>query len=311
MPRLPYNHPFRSFTDLTQHLVDLGMQGDYDEMHKRLMDVGYQRLKPYWTLTDDGRLIPDEFSVVWNRYCFDRQLRLVLMDAIERIEVGIRNRLAHYLAEEYDNPFAYCSASVFTCGESSWNEWFGKIKKAAEKSKIKQIIDFRKTYSNEDLPIWLVCEVMDFGSLVFLYQHVKPGIQKKVSRSLHLPTPDILLSWMRALNDVRNACAHHNRVWNRTWVKSPKLPKNEPNWYFVYDEATREWRPSESSECSFIMSKTGGILTVCQRLMREVASTSHWREERVFPLFRQSRFVCVPHKWLGLPSAWMSHPLWR
>lgn len=311
MSRLPYKHPFLSFSALTQHLVALGMNGDKDDITQRLMDVGYQRLKPYWTLTDSGKLVPNEFSVVWNRYCFDRQLRLVILDAIERIEVGVRNRLVHYLAEEYNDPFAYCSSSIFTCDVSQWETWFRKIQTAATKSKIKQVIDFRTTYSDDALPIWLVSEVMDFGSLVFLYQHVKPSIQKKVSRSFHLPAPDILLSWLRSLNDVRNACAHNNRVWNRTWVKTPCLPKNEANWYCTYDETTGEWIPSDTKVCSFNMSKTGGILTVCRRLMQDVASTSRWKEYRLFPLFKQPRFSCVPPHWLGLPNSWMTHPLWR
>ncbi len=32
-------------------------------------------------------------------------------------------------------------------------------------------------------------------------------------------------SWVNALNDVRNDCAHHSRIWNKNLVNSPGIPK--------------------------------------------------------------------------------------
>lgn len=98
MPQQPYSHPFLSYDELTRLLIQRGKRGDFSVIKRRLEDVGYQRLQAYWGTTDDGQIRTD-FDTIWAQYCFDRQIRLMLLDAIERIEVAIRNRLVHYFCE--------------------------------------------------------------------------------------------------------------------------------------------------------------------------------------------------------------------
>ena len=98
MPQQPYCHPFLSYDDLTRLLIQRGMQGDFHVIRQRLEDVGYQRLQAYWGTTAQGQIRTD-FDTIWGQYCFDRQMRLMLLDAIERIEVAVRNRLVHYFCE--------------------------------------------------------------------------------------------------------------------------------------------------------------------------------------------------------------------
>ncbi|MCK5786293.1 MAG: Abi family protein [Candidatus Sabulitectum sp.] len=59
--------------------------------------------------------------------------------------------------------------------------------------------------------------------------------QRKLDVSKDFSVSEILLeSWLVCLIDLRNLCAHHNRLWNRGFGKSPKRPdsqKKYPDWY--------------------------------------------------------------------------------
>ena len=309
MPQQPYSHPFLSYDDLARLLIQRGMRGDFHVIRQRLEDVGYQRLQAYWGTTAQGQIRTD-FDTIWGQYCFDRQMRLMLLDAIERIEVAVRNRLVHYFCEAY-GPFGYLNINNFhNIKPDKWQKWVDKLDEAAQKSSLLLVRDFFAHYSDKHLPLWLACELMDFGSSVFFFSSVEQQIQKKVSRSLGLPTPTLLTSWLRALNDVRNACAHHNRVWNRGWVKQPAIPAKDANWYYSFDQQSEQWIQNNSKTVAFNMSKTGGILTICHYLLRQIASNSQWRE-RLFALIAEPRFANIPHTWMGLPANWQDHPLWK
>ena len=74
------------------------MQGDRVEMIRRLAAVSYYRLSGYWYTyrTVDEQFRPGtSIRTIWDLYVFDRKLRLLVMDAIERIEVAVRTRLAY------------------------------------------------------------------------------------------------------------------------------------------------------------------------------------------------------------------------
>ena len=79
------------------------------DLVQRLKDVGYYRLSaymaPYREYNEEG-VMTERFSPgttlekAWNLYLFDRQLRLLFMDAIERIEVFLRVKIAHIHTRE-------------------------------------------------------------------------------------------------------------------------------------------------------------------------------------------------------------------
>ena len=80
-------------------LIEKGMSGDRDEIASRLAVVGAHRLAEYWMpfVGTDGRFVSGtSFESVWSRYAFDRRLRLLIFDAVERIEVCLKAQLAIY-----------------------------------------------------------------------------------------------------------------------------------------------------------------------------------------------------------------------
>ncbi len=297
---------------MSSDLSKRGMSGDIGTIEHRLADVGYQRLSAYWKpFQHADKSLNVSIEYVWNMYCFDRVLRLNLLDAIERIEVAFRNKLVHLFASRY-GAFGYLEQKNFrNAGVEEWAKWILKLSLISQNKNNALVRDFRKTYSNEHLPIWNVCELMGFGSSVLFFEFVEKKIQQDVAKYLGVTSVDVLLSWLKLLNDVRNACAHHNRVWNKNWAKYPRLPKNQWEWYAQFDINTKTWvQGSAMSNSSFSRKKTGIVLTICHQLLKRVAHTSQWKD-RLFQLFAEPRFAQIPLAWMGLPQDWKTHPLWQ
>ena len=306
-----YDHQFEDYDSLVSILLKKGMAGDPAVIARRLEDVGYQRLSSYWKPFEYD-VIRLDIEKIWDIYCFDRALRRCLLDAIERIEVAFRNKLVHLFTRKY-GPFGYIAFDNYDSKTdlNTWSQWLRKIVASCKKSKHDLVTEYVSRYSNKNiLPLWIVCELMDFGSSVHFFEFTEKKIRQEVSQYMTVRSPDVLLSWIKLLNDVRNSCAHHNRIWNKKWSKQPAFPDKQWEWYSVYDEKSSAWIPGqEGSESSFHKNQTGVVLTICCFLLNRVASTSRWKQ-RVFQLFDDPRYKHIPLSWMGLPEHWSSHPIW-
>ncbi len=93
-------------------MLSRNLVADKGLLMQRLHSVNYYRLTGYLYAFRETRTLPDGSQVkgenyragttldlVWRFYLFDRRLRFLLMDAIERIEIALRSRIAHYWSE--------------------------------------------------------------------------------------------------------------------------------------------------------------------------------------------------------------------
>ncbi len=108
---MEYTKPFLTFEEQADLLMEeRGMIADRDDLIRHLQDVGYYRLSGYWHIhkkrDSDEFWEGTTFKRVWDMYVFDRQFRLVVLDAVERVEVYMRTQLAYLLAEQ-TGPFGF------------------------------------------------------------------------------------------------------------------------------------------------------------------------------------------------------------
>ncbi|EJB8691857.1 Abi family protein, partial [Vibrio parahaemolyticus] len=121
--------PFKEYDELVISLSGNGMLiPDTERAERKLSQVGYYRLSGFWypcrmiEFDDDGNAImlnrkpkrldtflPNtSFEEIFKLYTFDKRLRLLLLDAIERIEINLKTVLAHELGRidelAYQNP---------------------------------------------------------------------------------------------------------------------------------------------------------------------------------------------------------------
>src|SRR5690606_16318324 len=68
-------------------------------------------------------------------------------------------------------------------------------------------------------------EVMTFGALASLYSLLQPQDSNVIAKRWGAGNREVLHGWLRALNVLRNHCAHNARIWNRRMVYPPdRLP---------------------------------------------------------------------------------------
>ena len=103
-----------------QRLRDRGMRIDATEYAiEHLSIIGYYRLSSYWYHMEIPAESEDErshnflpgttFEDVVRVYVYDQRLRLLVLEALERLEIGIRAKWAHYLSEESGKPCPFKS----------------------------------------------------------------------------------------------------------------------------------------------------------------------------------------------------------
>ena len=302
-----YTKPFKSLQEQAELLISRGLVGEKREICERLQHVGYYRLSAYWypfripvdSAHRKSELFPGTtLTRVWNHYRFDRRLRLLLLDAIERIEVALRAAIAYRFAE-FSGPFGYETLLPANVIE--------KIKiNASLKKQYDFVTHFAWKYSGDYLPVWMAVGVMDFGDLSSFLNSLGNDIQKKIANDLGIHT-ELLRSWIGALRLIRNACAHHARVWNKMWGISPK--KHKAWGGYIYDKKPEKWIRHQNASMPFQTRKTGYTLLICRFLLRNISGSTKWKE-RVENLFDEFSDLSVDSN-MGLPEYWRQHPLWK
>lgn len=294
-----------------------------------LQQAGYYRLSAYWypyrvvdPVTGERKDVFQDgtsFALIWNYYRFDRGLRLLFLDAIERIEVALRCRLAYLHTQNY-GAFEYAKASYFP----KWTNYMTKLEPMknpalnGKKTATDFVEHFFKKYGDHHdyLPLWMGVGVSDFGFISFFYQHSPKNIRSRISGEWKVKS-DILRSWLVSLNTLRNTCAHHGRVWNKVWGTRPYFPlfADQGEWYMTYLDKARRWvRPSivappSGDSIVFHVSSTGAVLYICRYLLSFIAPQSQWKE-RVESLFEEFIPLGIEIKHMGLSVHWTRHPLW-
>ena len=296
---MEFAKPPLSYADQAALLIERGLVVSYSNVLMRQLEaVGYYRLCAYWHpfKQADSSFVPGtSFDVVWNRYVFDRQLRLAVMDAIERVEIAVRTALVTELAMRH-GAFAHVDPKNFPSVHPARHARFlEELRSEAQRSRERFVDHFKTTYDEfPDLPIWAAVETMTFGSMFTLFAMSEKKVQKNVARKYGIAGP-VLYSWLQTLNYVRNICAHHARLWNRELAIRPTVPdvKNGPEWH----------RPQ-----SIDTNRMFVVLTILRFLLHRVAPQSAWRE-RLFAQF--DRFPDVPLASMGMDAGWRQHTLWR
>lgn len=298
---MKYQKPSLSFENQADLLLSRGLVADRAELVVRLQAVNYYRLSAYWYTFripgDPGdRLQPGTtLDKVWRRYRFDRQLRLLVMDAIERVEIAIRTRIVNRHVMLH-GPFGYLDrATLPGMSVDHHRKLLDKVQTESAYSHEQFVQHYLEKYTSEhDLPLWMACELLTFGGLLNIFDGLHTRMKKDVAQDFGLNVP-ILGSWLRAMNQVRNICAHHSRLWNREFGIRPMLP---------YRETFPEWH----TPVKITDERLFGILTMLYFLLKQVAPQSRWRQ-RLVSLFKE--YDDIPLRFMGFPDNWETSPLWQ
>ncbi|MCL2757588.1 MAG: Abi family protein, partial [Coriobacteriia bacterium] len=225
-----YTKPSLNYSEQADLVISRGMICDRNDLVRHLQSIGYYRLSGYWHGFKDAseNFKPGtDFSVIWKTYTFDRQLRLIVLDAIERVEIHLRSRLAYELSQ-VGGAFGFLDpANLPRLSENQHQQFIDKCLDAYSHSRERFIEHFKSIYGDEHgfPPYWMLVGTMDFGQILTLFRGAPVNIRNVVSSELGLSSK-VLESWLICLNTVRNICAHHGRLWNRILGIKPVIPKD-------------------------------------------------------------------------------------
>lgn len=223
-PAVPYSKPALAPADILVHLAGRGLAiANRPAALSALDRIGYFRLLIYMRPLQDAakNFVPGtDFSDVIELYEFDRKLRLLCMDAIERIEVALRASIGNRLALAY-GPHFYLESRHFE-SDGAHRDFFSKVMSA----KYLAITHYYASYNQPSFPtIWASLEAVTLGTMSKLYSTLHLANRKVIAKDFG-QDEEILVSWIRAINLLRNMCAHHNRLWNaKLVVDEPRRAK--------------------------------------------------------------------------------------
>lgn len=293
---MKYVKPALTFDEQTDLLLGRGMVAERPDLLSRLRSVSYYRLSGYWypfRLEDDTFREGTTLAAVWSRYTFDRRFRLLVMDAIERVEICLRTELVYCLAHE-QGAFGYSdSANLPGLSAEKYAKFIEQACDDYGRGREMFVKHFRTTYGADHPypPYWVITELMTFGTLLTLFRGSPSAIKKRIAARFGV-ADKVFESWLGALNVVRNICAHHGRLWNRELGYKPMIPRKDARWH----------EPVEVPD-----DRAFGILTILRYLLDDIAPQSGWtgRLEEL-----HVEYPAVPRRSMGYPDDWRDCPIW-
>lgn len=324
-----YPKPHRFYDDQLRLMESRGLQ--YED-HKRaiaaLKAIGYYRFSAYTypfrqpnpaanVVAGSNRRL-DQFvegatvEDALKLYLFDEALRSSLFDCLQQIEVGLRVQIGYQLGKS--GPFAHLDRSMLdahACSElrsfgrdqgeqrEAHDEWLTRFRRLQEEAKHEEYVKHFTLKYDGKIPIWVATEFMDFGSLTFLYSLLNHRDADKIADNLGLKDRGMVYKWLKALNVLRNHCAHGSRIWNRSTVYPPKRPPAR-----LSDPRIHHLGSADADRIYFLAA-------ICALFAIRLNPASNW--PRAFRT--KARKFPEPHgmtleNTMGFASGWESQPLW-
>ncbi|QXP72122.1 Abi family protein [Polaribacter sp. R2A056_3_33] len=294
-----------------------------------LSNISYYRLSAYalpFQTKKDFFNADTNFEQVLNLYLFDRELRLLTFNAIERLEVSIRAKMIYELAHKYGSHWQD-DARIFKAPHRLKNRKTGNYftidvfsevqdmisKTAREKHPETFIKHYKNNYSKPvNPPSWMCLEVLTLGQLSKLYNGLKENSDKTLIANAFGVHYSVFKSWLHTLTYVRNICGHHGRLWNRDIAI-------EPQWLL------KPRKPWLSNDFEGVTNRTFYVFCVIKYLLK-TANPTHNLKKHLQDLM--SKYPDTPIEYMGIPSIpndtddadntdeanilidWQNQPLW-
>lgn len=312
-----YAKPALTHEQLVERMRSRGLVvADQDRALRYLRQIGYYRLSPYMIPFQQGRgdhtFQPGtSFDDVLGLYVFDRQLRLLVLDGLERIEVAVRANVTDTMSA-VGGPHWYLDPTWFKSLSDHQRliddvrtECRDKLNRPAEDAGDQVVFPsalehYLTRYGQPELPpSWVMTEMLTIGQLSHLVGNIdQRSYRTEIARGLGINDP-LLISWLRTYNRVRNICAHHGRLWNVGLGVYPALPITQAVPWLADRDAIARY-PDRAK-------RLYPVLTSIQAILLTVAPHSSWAQ-RLIDLIEAH--PDLPLRGMGLFPAWSEDPFW-
>jgi abortive infection bacteriophage resistance protein len=302
--RVKFNKKSTTVEEQIALLIERGMLvADRQDAAHYLQFISYYRLSGYFFhfQTRDGsadkeKFLPGiTFEKIKNIYVFDRELRLLVMDAVERIEVAFRTQLVNVMCHRY-GPHWFMEPRHFV--EYNHSDLLHKlddlVREYAEckrigRAKGELFIDhYAEKYADPKYPpCWMLAEVLSLQTWSVIYSKLKYRDCQKVIAGAFGVSNEVLASWLHSLTYLRNLCAHHSRLWRRVFTIKPKKAA-------AYE--------IQLHDNSMLYAQ----VVVLFALLRKVSPKTEWHQRLVFLVEKYD----IDRQDIGFPLNWQFDPFW-
>lgn len=298
---MKYSKPSISLEQQVELLQKRGLKiNDPEKARHYLSNISYYRLRaytyPFQVDQDTDHLFNGEvtFEEIIQLYVFDRHLRLLVFDGLEKIEIALRTKIIYEFAQVYGSHWH--DRNEIYVNQYRFNKDISKLYDEVDRSSETFIKHYKKKYTLPEYPpAWMSLEVASMGLLSKMFENLKKSpIKKKVVTEFGLKNHLILESWMHAFAHLRNVCAHHGRLWNRRFITLPKLP-DDTLYPFLQNK-------------NIYQNKLYAILS-CMLYILQIISPGHQLTENLKELFKGCSQADL-HE-MGFPKGWETEKLWQ
>lgn len=215
----PYAKPALTPQALLAKLKAQGLQIEDDgEALKYISYVGHFRLKGYWFQLQEvatKRFQTDTtFAHIVQRYECDREIRAIVMESAERLEVAVRTVICNLLSLKH-SPHWYLKTEIFAPkGRTGIGQMLSKIEGEVERASSRLYIKaYYDSYEDPYLPpSWAMSECVTLGTWSKIFAMLRdPGDRKAISSKFGISQVEVFESWLHTLTVLRNMAAHHDR----------------------------------------------------------------------------------------------------
>ena len=264
-----------------------------------LMNIGYHRLSayiyPFYKSPKSNLQLKEgtKFEQVLTLYRFDKKLRILLFNEIEKIEVAIRSVLANIGCQELSDKYWITKVEYFA-NAGKFNQTLAVIEKELASSKEDYIENFRLNYVENYPPAWMITEVLSFGNLNYIYSNIASNKLMKIIAAYFGLKPQVFTSWLTVLANLRNMCCHHARIWNRDFMLNPAEPRR----------VTYTWIDTSDIDRKRIFYR----LCIIRYFLSSISPNNNFSEKIAGLL---ACFPSIDIAAMGFCSDWKEEILWR
>ena len=309
MSKTNYKKQPLSFQEQLNQLKKRGLIIESDDKALHLLKhLSYYRLSGYWyTLLQEPKknhiFKPSStFNQAFNLYCFDRELRLLILNQIEKIEIAVRSIVSYECSKEWGT-FWLSEKNNFK-NEFRYIKNSERISEEVKRSKEFFLEEYNKKYKEVLPPSWITLEVCSFGSLSTTYSILKSGKTKRNIASNFGLNEKVFESWLHAIIYIRNVCAHHSRLWNKHLAIKPILP-NKTNHDWITSFILIDSRTNNKFN---IKNRTYFALCMIKYLLETINPNNSF-SQKLEELF--NKYPLVDRKALGYTDNWQNETFWK
>lgn len=337
---MEFTKPARNTAELIAEWKNRGLMIDDANRIKRYLDfIGYYRLSAYTIPFQPNYPSSHQFKSgtsfddILNCYVFDRELRLLILNAIERVEVAVRAQITNvisldtsfckpngafwYLNREYFH-HEYEHQQLLTNIQKQLSDERNRLNKEIQtiennkklspiqkKHKINQkqkenfLRHYLSHYDQPELPpCWVMMETLTLGELSRLYKGLKSNaLKKKIAVNLGV-NAELLSSWLLSFTSIRNFCAHHSRLWNRELGVSLKIPHS----------SQVKWLSKQPNHPINYQKRIYSVLIALQTILYTISPNSSWAKQ-LKQLLEKYPNISIHN--MEIPNDWHTDSFWQ